>query len=331
MFSYLLLYSIILIIFSLITSISLIFIIYEIFFHYISNINESILIFWEQIKAINKLNLLVYLLINITFFEIIFCYLKRKLIWKENNFNILNKIVNNKTLQLHTLVNNQKDFISLISHEIKWPIWTSIFQVSCLLDEIKDWNYSEKYIKREIWLLNKQLLKIWDLTNKLFSIEKYEIWKIILRKEKININDLLLYEVAILQKKNPNINFITNIDINIWFLELDKVQIIQVIDNLLNNAVKFSLKDNLKPQIIILTYLKEKSIFIEIEDNWQEFKNINISNLFEKHETWKWTSIWLWIWLYLCKKIINWHNWEIYAINSKKIWWAKFVIKLIWN
>jgi two-component system sensor histidine kinase VicK len=240
----------------------------------------------------------------------------------------LDKKIDEKTMQYNTLLNKQKDFISLISHEIKWPVGSSIFQVDCLLDDITDWKYDKKYLKKELWLLNDQLFKIWDLTNKLFSIEKYDIWKIVLLKEKIKVNDLIISELELLKKEHPQINFIVNLDDNVWFLELDKVQIIQVIENLLNNAIKFSLKDNIKPQIMLTTYFKNNSVYIEIDDNWDEFEYTNISGLFDKYTTWKGSSIWLWMWLYLCKKIIELHKWEIYATNSEKLWWAKFIIIL---
>jgi signal transduction histidine kinase len=34
------------------------------------------------------------------------------------------------------------------------------------------------------------------------------------------------------------------------------------------------------------------------------------------------------MWLFLCKKIVELHKWTIEASNSKKLWWAKFTIKL---
>lgn len=264
------------------------------------------------------------------FIEFISWHLKYLRIYDRiNDLNInLDKRIDEKTMQYNALINKQKDFISLISHEIKWPIWSSVFQVDSLLDDIEDWKYDEKHLKNELWLLIEQLLKIWNLTNKLFSIEKYDIWKIELLKEKININTLILNELKIIRKKNNKVKFNFYLNEDIWFIELDKVQIIQVIDNLINNAIKFSSDSSKYPEIIITTKSDEKNITIEIEDNWNEFEYTNISSLFEKYTTWKWSSIWLGMWLYLCKKIISLHKWEISAIHSDKLGWAKFIIKL---
>lgn len=262
--------------------------------------------------------------------EFIWWHLKYLRIYDRiNDLNInLDKMVDKKTMEYNTLINKQKDFISFVSHEIKWPIWSSIFQVDCLLDDLEDWKTNKGYLKKELELLNNQLIKIGDLTNKIFSIEKYDIWKVKLTKEKVNINDLISSELVIYMKNNENIEFIVNFDLDIWFLELDKVQMLQVINNLLTNAVKFASKWVENPKIAISTYKKGSNIYIEIEDNWKEFEYTDIAALFQKYTTWKGSSIWLWMWLYLCKKIVEMHNWEIYAENSQELGWAKFVIIL---
>jgi signal transduction histidine kinase len=64
---------------------------------------------------------------------------------------------------------------------------------------------------------------------------------------------------------NKNQDFNLNIDSNIGFISIDKIQFTQVINNLLTNAVKFSNKKN---KIINLAcFIKNKHIFIEIEDS----------------------------------------------------------------
>jgi signal transduction histidine kinase len=136
---------------------------------------------------------------------------------------------------------------------------------------------------------------------------------------------LIINNIEIFKKKHNEINFEINIDEKIWFMELDKVQIKQVIDNLVNNSIKFS--DTNNPHIRLNTYIDNWSIYIEVEDNWKTFKDIDITNLFKKYSTWKNYWIWLWMWLYLCKKIIELHNWNIYCSLSK-LWWAKFTIRL---
>jgi len=224
------------------------------------------------------------------------------------------------------LVNKQKDFISYVSHEVKTPIANSIFQIDCTINEIQEWNYNKDSIIKWLNIINSGLLKSWNLLNKLFEIEKYDINKCKLFKEKVNLNNLLEKEVKNHKKRN------TNIHINLYtkktkiILNLDIIQFIEVIDNLINNAIKYSNKE--KPIVNIQYFLKSDYIYIIIEDNWKWLKNTDIKYIFNKYTTGNESFIWLWIWLYLCKKIIELHWWSIKANKSQTLWWAKFTIKL---
>lgn len=249
-----------------------------------------------------------------------------------NNINDLNlhldKKVDEKTIEYNNLINKQKEFINMISHEIKWPIWSTLLQWECILDDIKDWKYDKEYLLKEVWIMNDELLKTWNLANKLFDIALYDVKDIKLYIEKIDLFNLLQFEVDIYKKNNKNIIFNLNINKDIWYINLDKVQFTQVIDNLLTNAVKFSQKD--KGRININCFKENNKVFLAVEDNWTWFLEIDIANIFDKYSTWKSSWIWLWMWLYLCKKIVELHKWSIEASLSKDLWGAKFLINIPW-
>lgn len=244
-----------------------------------------------------------------------------------NNLNLhLDKKIDEKTIEYNNLINKQKEFIDMISHEIKWPVASTLLQWECILDDIEDWKYDKEYLLKEVWIINKELFKIWNLANKLFTVGLYEIKNIKLYKEKINVEILIKSEVEIYKKNNENIVFNLNIDEKISYICLDKVQFTQVIDNLLTNAVKFSQEQ--KWYINISCYMNNKNLHINIEDNWFWFKEVDIVHIFDKYSTWKVSWVWLWMWLYLCKRIVELHNWKINASISKKLWWAKFSISI---
>ena len=270
----------------------------------------------EQIEIIkNFINFLVW-------------HLKYLRIYEEiNDLNLnLEKKVDEKTIEYNTLLNKQKEFIWMTSHEVKMPITNAIFQMDFLVDEFDEWNHDDTYFSKQLSILSEQLIKLWELVNTIFKVEKYDIKEIKLFIETINLNKLILKEIKRFKRVNKKSEINLKIDDEIWYVEIDKVQFIQVIDNLLNNAIKFSSKNNSK--INIICRIVKKYIIIKIEDNWIWFKNINIKNIFWKYETGWAKTIWMWLWLYLCSKIISMHNWTIKAKKSKILWWASFIIEL---
>ncbi|MGB2111488.1 MAG: hypothetical protein ACPHY8_06890 [Patescibacteria group bacterium] len=76
------------------------------------------------------------------------------------------------------------------------------------------------------------------MVNKLFSIQQFEMNSKSLFVQNIKIVELLKNEISIFEKIHPEIVFHTNFDEDIQYIPLDKVQFRQVIDNLINNALK---------------------------------------------------------------------------------------------
>lgn len=238
----------------------------------------------------------------------------------------LDKQVDKQTIEYNQLINKQKEFISYVSHEVKWPIASSIFQIDSIIEEVIDDELNKKDLLKELHVLNHLLLKTWELVNKLFSIQQFELNSDSLFKERVHLINLLNHEIGLFQKIHPWITFITDFDESLKYLELDKVQFKQVIDNLINNAIKVINSDEW--EISISCKKIKKEICIEIEDNWKGFSDLDIKKIFDKYSTGKWSSVWLWMGLYLCKTIVELHWWNIQAAFWKKLWWAKIIIKI---
>ena len=243
----------------------------------------------------------------------------------ELNIN-LDKKVDEKTIKYNNLISKQKEFISVVSHEMRSPITTAIFQADCLLDDIEANKIKKSHLEKEVTSLYNQLTRSSDLVKKLFSVEKYDINKFSLFKEKIDIYKFLKKETHHFIKNNKHIRFDIDLEKDLGTAHIDQVQFRQVIDNLINNAIKFADKNN--PHISFAAAKENKNIIIKIEDNGQWFKDADITSIFDKYFTGKSSWIWIGIGLYLCKKIVKFHDGEIQAKFSKKLWGGKFIIKL---
>ncbi len=239
----------------------------------------------------------------------------------------LDKRIDDKTIEYNDLINKQKEFISMISHEIRSPIWSTVFQVDAIIDEVHKWKLSMNDIENKIRDLSDQLVRVGELLKKLFSVQYFDTRNVVLLKEKIHIWTLLEKEFDIYSRMHQNIKFIKNIPADVWFASIDKVHFHQVLTNLIDNAMKFA--DESNPVILIECYLVDnKYICIRIEDNWSWYWSIDPSVIFDKYTTGNHAKLWLGMWLFLCKKIIDMHNGTIVASNGKILSGASFLIKI---
>ena len=152
-----------------------------------------------------------------------------------------------------------------------------------------------------------------------------------MKKEIINVNDIISNTVEKIKNQighDENVELVYNsIDHNIVFVEADKARIIQVISNLLNNAIKFT---------------KKRMVFIGIEENKQEslqkFAVITVKDtctgidseilprLFEKFasKSCKGTGLGL----FISKSIVEAHGGRIWAENNADGKGATFTFSL---
>ncbi|MDD5213609.1 MAG: GAF domain-containing sensor histidine kinase [Candidatus Gracilibacteria bacterium] len=240
---------------------------------------------------------------------------------QDMNIN-LDKKIDEKTIEYNNLLNKQTDFIAMISHEIKSPLGSCIFQIDSIIDDIKSGNQDKKYLLKELEILNTQLLNVGDLTKTMFSIKKFDLNKVELFKQKVDINVFLNEKVQ--NHKKENIEFILDITDDLHYINIDKIQFGQVIDNLIVNAIKFTNKET--PKIYIKAKLEENNLIFEIEDNGEGFEGVDAENIFDKYTTGKISDVGIGMGMYLCKKIVELHGGNIKAGNGEYLPGASFKI-----
>lgn len=177
----------------------------------------------------------------------------------------LDKKVDEKTIEYNELLNRQKEFISIISHEVKAPISNAIFQADSMIDDMEDERLSRETIISDMHILNEQLLRMGELVSRLFSMQYFETRSVQLFRESVHMGDFLKSEVAIYARTNEQIQFLCDISDEVESIQIDRIQFQQVISNLLQNAVKFSAA---KPgaRVRVSASISEQVLHISVED-----------------------------------------------------------------
>ena len=211
----------------------------------------------------------------------------------------------------------QKEFLNIAAHELRTPIQPILGLTEAMYSKIID---KKQLVILEVIIRNAKRLK--RLTDNLLDITKIESQSLLLKKEKLNLNILIsevLKDYVNKQKNQQKIEIVYDFkhkeDINI---EADRDRLVQVIRNLLDNALKFTTQNQQMIFVIIdkKNEGKEKEeVIVSVKDTGEGISNKILSKLFTKFATSDPTSG-TGLGLYICKNIIEAHGGRIWAENN---------------
>jgi two-component system, OmpR family, sensor histidine kinase VicK len=204
----------------------------------------------------------------------------------------------------------QKDFINIAAHELRTPIQPILGLSEAVLSKSKD-----ETQKQLLQVVVRNAKRLTTLIENILDVTRIENQSLSLRKERLNINGIILnildeYEGPDNKKKdNVKIVFIPKDD---FFVEADKGRVMQVISNLMNNAIKFTLKGT----ITVTTKKKEENneIIVSIKDTGSGIDPEIMPRLFSKFATKSQTGTGLG--LFVSQNIVEAHGGKIWAENN---------------
>jgi two-component system phosphate regulon sensor histidine kinase PhoR len=220
----------------------------------------------------------------------------------------------------------QKDFINNMTHEFKTPISTIaisadvIMQKETINNPQRLLNYAS-IIKEENERLRSQVERVLQMA----SIEKHEFK---LKKEKLDVHEEIKKVVQnfdeTLKKQQAVVHF--EFKATHSLIEADRIHFVNVIYNLLDNALKYT---NKTPEIIFCTESNGKQLLLRIKDN-----GIGIAPEFQKQVFDKFFRVptgnihnvkGFGLGLDYVKNIVKSHKWKI-KLNSETGKWTEFVM-----
>ena len=238
-------------------------------------------------------------------------------LWKELE---LNEQITNIFEQLKNQDSMRREFLTTAAHELRAPIQPVLGLAQVLLSK-KNVDTKEQEELLTIIIRNARRLKA--LTENILDLTRIESQSLKLHKETFNLDNMIGDLITDTKSQPTNEKKKVNIlydnhgqrkeeDAVNLFVEADRARLIQVISNLLNNAIKFS-----KTGTVLVNLEKKvnsKEVIVCINDDGPGIDPTILPKLFEKFATKSDKGIGLG--LFISKTIIEAHNGRIWAENN---------------
>jgi signal transduction histidine kinase len=246
----------------------------------------------------------------------------------------------NEELRNHDRI--QKEFINIAAHELRTPI-VPILNLSELLysDLLLNSNVKGQQQQQEEEQQNEKLQmlqtilrnanRLLQLSEDILDVTRIESNTLKLRKERLNLDDIILNVVEDYRKqiKNDNVKLIYEPANSVTLIEADRRRLIQVISNLLNNAIKFTKEGTITVSATIqrsdvdrrngrnegaAAEEEEEELIIAVKDTGSGIDPELMPRLFTKFATKSYQGTGLG--LYISKCIVEAHGGRMWAENN---------------
>ena len=231
----------------------------------------------------------------------------------ENNYILQEK---EKT---ETLAKNEKlrsNLLRAISHDLRTPLTTIAGNADTLL--INSDSFDEETKRQMYAIIYEDAMWLHNLVENILSITKIEDGEMNFNYTTELINDVVVEALKHIERRKikNTINFNANADM--VFVKIDARLIIQVIINLLDNAIKYS-KEN--STITIETKLEDNTLYVIVSDYGIGIPDDIKPYIFDRFYIGTNTVIdgrkSLGLGLSLCKSIIKAHDGEIFVLDNE--------------
>jgi signal transduction histidine kinase len=232
----------------------------------------------------------------------------------------------------------QKEFINVAAHELRTPIVPILGFSELLYSNAKGQQrqVQEEEQKEMLEIILRNANRLHQLTEDILDVTRIESHSLQIRKERFNLNDVILnviedYKKQIVNHNNGNVKLIyepANSGNTATLVEADRRRLTQVISNLLNNAIKFTEEGTVTVTTSSIIKRKdaemdtgdgkvkekEEEVVIAVKDTGTGIDPELMPRLFTKFATKSYQGTGLG--LYISKSIIEAHGGKMWAENN---------------
>lgn len=143
--------------------------------------------------------------------------------------------------KLKTLLDYKDKFVSIVSHDLRSPVAAVLGIADMLVNDKKELSKLDEFYIEMIHSIKDEMIRLLDYNDKLYHWSNLELGNFEVVKEKTSLKKIIeiAHRTADKRLKSKNINFSTNLNKDIE-MEVDMTLFLQVLNNLLANAIKFT-------------------------------------------------------------------------------------------
>ena len=276
------------------------------------------------------ISLVILAIFSITIYHPIKCIVKAASSYAGGNFDtpidihrsdeigFLSDTMNFMALELNSLEEDQRKFVSNVSHDFRSPLTSIKGYAQAMADGTIPVEMQEKYLNVIIF----ETERLENLTQSLLELNKYRSKGMFLDITEFDLNLLIRRTVLSFEgrSKEKLLTFELILTGENMFVRADASKIDQVLHNLIDNAVKFSEYNSV---IRIETTVHNEKIFVSVKDSgigipkdclnkiWERFYKTDLSRGKDKKGTGLGLSI--------VKEIIHAHHENINVISTEGV------------
>jgi signal transduction histidine kinase len=241
---------------------------------------------------------------------------------EESNKNL---VLANERLARQSKV--QREFINITAHELRTPIVPIITLTELLYSKIQKENKLDKNLSKEnekkqefLQVILRNCYRLYRLTEDILDVTKIESQTLKLNKERVELNEIIEnvindYKEIINKKRygSDQIRLVFEPSKENNFVNADKGRLIQVLSNLLDNALKFTKEGNVS---ITIKKLKNQELMVSVKDSGTGIDPEILPQLFKKFATKSEQGTGLG--LFISKNIIEAHGGIMWGENNSE-------------
>ena len=227
----------------------------------------------------------------------------------------------------------QREFINIAAHELRTPIVPILTLSEVLYSKVKERQQKEHMqVEREqeeqkemLEIILRNANRLHQLAEDILDVTRIQSNTLKLRKERFNLNNVILNVVDDYRKRiaNGNVKVIHELANSTTIVDADKRRLTQVISNLFDNAIKFTMEGTVTVTTIVrrkdldrdsAKEEEEEEVVIAVKDTGTGIDSELMPRLFTKFATKSYQGTGLG--LFISKSIVEAHGGKMWAENN---------------